>query len=65
MGSMKREFEKYHLEEMMKESYYEQLYNEEKLYSERNGDEMELIDVETCEDSGMGDGQHQNLSWKR
>ena len=47
------------------EKHYQQLYMEEKLYSQRYGDDTELIDVEKCEDSGMGDDLHQNLSRKR
>ena len=41
------------------EKHYQQLYMEEKLYSQRYGGDTELIDVEKCEDSGMGDDQHQ------
>lgn len=63
MGRIKQLFEEVYREEM--EEHYYNLYMEEKLYSERNGDDVELIDVEKCEDSGMGDDLHQNLSRKR
>lgn len=63
MGRIKQLFEEIYREEM--EEHYYNLYMEEKLYSERNGDDVELIDVEKCEDSGMGDDLHQNLSRKR
>ena len=57
MGRIKQLYEEVYVEEM--EKHYQQLYMEEKLYSQRHGDDMELIDVEKCEDSGMGDDQHQ------
>ena len=63
MGRIKQLFEEIYREEM--EEHYYNLYMEEKLYIERNGDDVELIDVEKCEDSGMGDDLHQNLSRKR
>ena len=63
MGRIKQLYEEIYVEEL--EKHYLQLYMEEKLYSERYGGDMELIDVEKCEDSGMGDDQHQNLSRKR
>ena len=63
MGRIKQLYEEIYVEEM--EKHYQQLYMEEKLYSERYGGDTELIDVEKCEDSGMGDDQHQNLSRKR
>ena len=64
MGRMKKVFEDYHQEEMMKE-YYNKLYTEEKMFFEKNGDDVELIDMKKCEDPGMGDDQHRNLSRKR
>ena len=57
MGRIKQLYEEVYVEEM--EQQYEQLYMEEKLYSEKYGDDTELIDVKKCEDSGMGDDQHQ------
>ena len=64
MGRIKQLYEEMYVEEI--EKHYQQLlYMEEKLYSKSNGDVMELIDVEKCEDSGMGDDQHQKLSRKR
>ena len=63
MGRIKQLFEEIYGEEI--EKHYHQLYIEEKLYSERYGGDTELIDVEKCEDSGMGDDLHQNLSRKR
>ena len=57
MGRIKQLYEEVYVEEM--EQHYEQLYMEEKLYSEKYGDDTELIDVKKCEDSGMGDDQHQ------
>ena len=63
MGRVKQLYEEVYVEEM--EKHYQQLYMEEKLYSQRYGGDTELIDVEKCEDSGMGDDQHRNLSWKR
>ena len=41
------------------------LYSKDRLFFEKYGDDLELIDVEKCEDSGMGDDLHQNLSRKR
>ena len=63
MGRIKQLYEEIYVEEM--EKHYQQLYMEEKLYSQRYGGDTELIDVEKCEDSGMGDDLHQNLSRKR
>jgi len=57
MGRIKQLYEEMYVEEM--EKHYQQLYMEEKLYSERFGDDTELIDVKKCEDSGSGDDQHQ------
>jgi len=64
MGRMKKVFEDYHQEEMMKE-YYNKLYTEEKMFFEKNGDDVELIDMKKCEDPGAGDDLHRNLSRKR
>ena len=65
MGHMKRLFESIYNEDIMREEYYKKLYTEDKLFFEKNGDDVELIDIEKCEDPGMGDDQHQNLSRKR
>jgi len=35
------------------------LYSKDRLFFEKYGDDLELIDVEKCQDSGMGDDQHQ------
>ena len=36
-----------------------------KLFFEKNGDDVELIDMKKYEDPGTGDDLHRNLSWKR
>ena len=65
MGRMKKVFEDCYQEEMMEEEYFKKKYVEEKMFFEKNGDDVELIDIEKCENPGMGDDQHQNLSRKR
>jgi len=65
MGRMKQVFEEYYNEEMMRESYFNKLYTEEKMFFEKNGDDVELIDMKKCEDPGAGDDLHRNLSRKR
>ena len=52
MGRIKQLYEEIYVEEM--EKHYQQLYMEEKLYSERYGGDTELIDVEKCVDSEYG-----------
>ena len=59
MGRMKKVFEDYHQEEMMEE-YYNKIYLEEKMFFEKNGDDVELIGFEKYEDSGLGDDQPSN-----
>jgi len=54
---MKRLFESIYNEEMMLEEYHKKIYSEDKMFFEKNGDDVELIDVEKCEDSGLGDDQ--------
>ena len=65
MGRMKKVFEYYYQEEMMKEEYWKTLYLEEKMFFEKNGDDVELIDMKKYEDPGTGDDLHRNLSRKR
>ena len=65
MGHMKRLFESIYNEDIMREEYYKKLYTEDKLFFERNGDDVELIDMKKYEDPGTGDDLHRNLSRKR
>ena len=65
MGHMKRLFESIYNEDIMREEYYKKLYTEDKLFFEKNGDDVELIDMKKYEDPGTGDGLHRNLSRKR
>ena len=57
MGHMKRLFESIYNEEMMLEEQQQKLYIEERMFFERNGDDVELIGFEKYEDSGLGDDQ--------
>ena len=60
MGHMKRLFENIYNEEMMLEEYHRKIYSEEKMFFEKNGDDVELIGFEKYEDSGLGDDQPSN-----
>ena len=57
MGHMKRLFESIYNEEMMLEKYHQKLDIKERMFFERNGDDVELIGFEKYEDSGLGDDQ--------
>ena len=60
MGHMKRLFENIYNEEMMLEEYHKKIYSEDKMFFEKNGDDVELIGFEKYEDSGLGDDQPSN-----
>tara|TARA_R110002110_G_scaffold62898_2_gene175210 strand:+ start:1084 stop:1269 length:186 start_codon:yes stop_codon:yes gene_type:complete len=60
MGHMKRLFENIYNEEMMLEEYHKKIYSENKMFFEKNGDDVELIGFEKYEDSGLGDDQPSN-----
>ena len=58
MGLTKQLYENIYYEESA-EREFNTLYSKDRLFIEIYGDDTELIDVEKCEDSGMGDDQHQ------
>ena len=65
MGCSKRLYEDIYCHEDDKYIEYLIMYTKDKMFFEKNGDDVELIDMKKCEDPGMGDDHHRNLSRKR